>query len=537
MTPSPTQPSPEASVEQLVAAMLDETLTEDQEKELMARVRGDREATEMFLDLMEAHAILQWEVQWKSAAAAIGDLAACPVGAGLDGAVEQSSKPLSIFSLHRRSMRYALAASLVLCVGVIASVLNMISVREHDFQGFSPRPLATLTETADAVFDTSDVPTATGSQLPGGFLRLKYGTAKVVFFSGAEVTLHGPCEFGLNSPMRGYLKQGRITAYVPQQAHGFTVGGPACAVIDLGTRFTMTVGEVGGTHVLVQEGRVQFQRTDAQEHPIGDVSMLAVGQIATLDAGSQTISVETASKAAIADIDSSLVLATPIHHWTFDEQGGDVAHDSAGKADLKLSGSRIGVPGVVGGALALDSKPVTSVNEMISSGDSFTIACWVKPGLVDASKPECQIFAAGFGGERFIGLSIVSRHELGLQSVVGLYEGGDHTAAFVSTPDDACVPGKWMHVVVTSPDLESGEVMKVYINGVLQPHRALGTEFGFNGTGKPVCKGWPSECQAHIGHKDGQRTSDMMLDDMRLYRGELTADQIGKLYQQASDNH
>lgn len=152
-------------------------------------------------------------------------------------------------------MRYMLAASLVLCVGVIASVLNMISVSSKG--GHITRvAVATLTETTDAVFDRSDVPTDMGSQLPGGFLRLRSGTIKIEFFSGAQVTLTGPAEFGLNSDMRGMLKSGKLVAYCPPKAHGFTIGAPGVAVMDLGTRFMITVGSGGRSEVRVLQGEV-----------------------------------------------------------------------------------------------------------------------------------------------------------------------------------------------------------------------------------------------------------------------------------------
>ncbi len=190
---------------------------------------------------------------------------------------------LPFFSLHRRSMRYALAASLILCVGVIASVMNMISLRNSQQPGVQIA-VATLAESVDAVWEPdADHPQSAlsdpqpGAQLPGGFLHLKSGTAKVVFLSGAEVTLQGPCKFGLNSEMRGYLKLGKITAYVPQKAHGFTVAGPNCAVIDLGTRFTMTVARSGGTDIAVTEGKVRIERDSGKKQEV------AAGNTAWLD--------------------------------------------------------------------------------------------------------------------------------------------------------------------------------------------------------------------------------------------------------------
>lgn len=103
------------------------------------------------------------------------------------------------------------------------------------------------------------LPTDIGAQLPGGWVSLKSGTAKIEFFSGARVTLQGPAEFALNSSMRGYLRSGKLLAYCPAVAHGFTVGAPGCAVMDLGTEFGLVVDTAGGAKVVVLKGRVSLE--------------------------------------------------------------------------------------------------------------------------------------------------------------------------------------------------------------------------------------------------------------------------------------
>ncbi len=240
-------------LEMLLDTLRDGQLDEAGVARLQELLRADPENRRRYL-----HHMLMWSELSRGSAPAVAD-AAPAVSFAPPQPLTPDPQPLSLFSLRRPLMRYALAASLILCVGVIASVMNMISVQQIETSGNHPAAVATLTETQDAVFDGSDVPTSTGSQLPGGFLRLRSGTAKVVFLRGAEVTLYGPCEFGLNSEMRGFLKQGKITAYVPQQAHGFTVGAPACAVIDLGTRFTLTVGAAGQSELEVTEGKVKLE--------------------------------------------------------------------------------------------------------------------------------------------------------------------------------------------------------------------------------------------------------------------------------------
>ncbi len=210
------------------------------------------------------------------------------------------AKPLSFFSLHRRPMRYALAASLILMVGALGSVMMSLSVKQTDeYNGIVRQGFASLTGSTDAVFGESDVPTAVGSQLPAGFLRLRSGTVQVEFYSGAQVTLEGPCEFGINSASRGFLKVGRIAAYVPDKAHGFTVGAPKYAVVDLGTRFIMTVREGGDSSVRVTEGKVELQSGTK-------VQPLTVWQTAQVDASGTIHDVVAETDPALVPVTDSL---------------------------------------------------------------------------------------------------------------------------------------------------------------------------------------------------------------------------------------
>lgn len=149
----------------------------------------------------------------------------------------------------------ALAAGLVLVVGLLA---GLVLSRSHRTAAVNTQPIASLVNAKSARWGVCDVPTAIGSQLPGGTLRLTSGSATVEFYSGARVTLTGPVEFGLNSRMRGELRRGRLVAYCPPSAHGFTIGAPGCAVVDLGTEFGVSVKPGGGTEVRVLGGHVQL---------------------------------------------------------------------------------------------------------------------------------------------------------------------------------------------------------------------------------------------------------------------------------------
>jgi len=103
-----------------------------------------------------------------------------------------------------------------------------------------------------------------GKPVHAGIVDLKYGSLMFRFHSNAEVTLKAPAKFGLNDARRAFLHEGELAAFCPEEARGFTIGAPGCAVIDLGTRFWMKVDPLGFTDVRVTEGRVDVQRDNGE---------------------------------------------------------------------------------------------------------------------------------------------------------------------------------------------------------------------------------------------------------------------------------
>ena len=100
-----------------------------------------------------------------------------------------------------------------------------------------------------------------GAVLSPGMLRLKSGAVLVEFFSGARVVVEGPAEFQLVSAQEAFLRAGQVSAHVPPQARGFTVGSPAGRVVDLGTEFGLAVRDAGTAEVHVFSGKVEMNTT------------------------------------------------------------------------------------------------------------------------------------------------------------------------------------------------------------------------------------------------------------------------------------
>ncbi len=119
--------------------------------------------------------------------------------------------------------------------------------------------VATMVQADNTKWAGSTLPTLTQSRLRPGMFSLVEGIATVRFTSGAVVTLEAPTSLEILSPLRCRLIEGSITAEVPSSAHGFAVETPDLKVVDLGTRFGVTAGSAGNSHVFVFDGTVEIE--------------------------------------------------------------------------------------------------------------------------------------------------------------------------------------------------------------------------------------------------------------------------------------
>lgn len=124
--------------------------------------------------------------------------------------------------------------------------------------GRAPRAeiVAILVQTQNARWAGSTLPTAENAPLGRGTLALVEGMATLKFASGATLTLEAPTRLEILSAMHCRLIEGSVTAEVPESAHGFRVDTSDLKVVDLGTRFGVTAGSAGNSHVFVFEGEV-----------------------------------------------------------------------------------------------------------------------------------------------------------------------------------------------------------------------------------------------------------------------------------------
>jgi Concanavalin A-like lectin/glucanases superfamily len=126
--------------------------------------------------------------------------------------------------------------------------------------------MAVLKRGSDAVW-TNGEDYGTGELLPAGWLRLQSGSVQLEFLRGAQVILTGPAEMRIDGENAAFLKSGKVSAEVPEAAHGFSLRAPGMEVVDLGTAFGLDVPATGGPEVHVFTGEVTVAKDGSSQTP------------------------------------------------------------------------------------------------------------------------------------------------------------------------------------------------------------------------------------------------------------------------------
>lgn len=228
---------------QWVEKYLDDTLSPAEFDQLQQKLTDQPAARELYLDLMHQHAHLKLD---RTQHTAIRPVA-------IPGSSEKRHLSRPIDKRIRLSAVIAVAACLLLMVGWWSSLPD-VSVEAPT------NAIAQIADSFDARWGDCSLPTAVGSQLVPGRLKIDRGLATIRFTSGAEVTLESPAELEMQSPLAGRLISGTAVVEVPDSAHGFTLATPTAIAIDHGTAFAVTVDSSSQTSAIeVLGGEVEVK--------------------------------------------------------------------------------------------------------------------------------------------------------------------------------------------------------------------------------------------------------------------------------------
>ncbi|MDR2980952.1 MAG: FecR family protein [Puniceicoccales bacterium] len=186
------------------------------------------------------------------------------IEAFFDGKTGSPEKPVvatkSNIVWYRRLATFStgFAAAVVLGLGIFGAKI------------FSPAPppiqtAARVTGLVGVIWDKSVSASLTDNGLAPDYLALRAGLAEVTYGNGVRVTVQGPCHFSITGQNTGKLDYGKLVAYVPPVATGFSVDYAHGKITDIGTEFAMDVAHDGNAEVGVFEGEIKVQRTSDKE--------------------------------------------------------------------------------------------------------------------------------------------------------------------------------------------------------------------------------------------------------------------------------
>lgn len=298
---------------------------------------------------------------------------------------------------RRAAVPFLAVASLVLCAAISltwrdevvpAEVIAQDSPRKQTgkskvFALIAATPVARVDSVSNLTLDPSSMPLDAGALLKPGKIHIRSGAVEITFFSGARVSLEGPCVFVLKSDFHATLLEGRLTAQVPQQAIGFTVHTPTGQLRDLGTSFAVHVDPGGVSDVHVLDGQVEAASRDGST-----VVMLEGKQASRIAVGGLTPIAFTAKGWPVKPSLTRQIKLPESVHWTFETFAGDQSMDETRKhplwmrqrnGDASVSSSRIH-QGVRGKAISFDgmSQFAESSYRGISGSKPRSVSLWVK---------------------------------------------------------------------------------------------------------------------------------------------------------------
>jgi len=250
-------------VSRLASRLLDAdgSLPPAEREELNALLKGDPDACERYLEIVECHALLLY--QHGAGPEDCGDLLPEAQGA----APVQPASP-------RAAPRPAFRWSLPLAAGFVLLLAGSLWHRAAPGPPAAPEPLAAaepqsnrewvavIGQAVDAVWGEAGVRLGEGDALAAGPLALVSGAVQIEFFCGAAIVAEGPAELELVSPWLVEVRLGAIQVFVPEPAQGFTVLTPEFRAVDLGTEFFLSVDDSGESLVQVLEGEVRLDQAD-----------------------------------------------------------------------------------------------------------------------------------------------------------------------------------------------------------------------------------------------------------------------------------
>lgn len=138
-------------------------------------------------------------------------------------------------------------------------------------------PVARVAATRNCRWSGGTVELGFGAEVAGGqMLELETGLAELTFAGGARLVLEGPAAFRIPDSTTVELYSGRVAATIPEGATGFSVRTPNLVVSEAGAQYGIFAGKDGADEVHVFEGAVEAKAVDRRGRVTGAVSLVSL---------------------------------------------------------------------------------------------------------------------------------------------------------------------------------------------------------------------------------------------------------------------
>ncbi len=311
--------------------------------------------------------------------------------------------------------------------------------------------------------------------LSNGMIKLDSGTALIAFNSGATALLEGPASLSLETPNRAFLEYGKLTAEVPEPASGFAVNTPRMNIVDIGTRFGVSVNENGDSDLHVMEGVVEASRSSGNSVTMLVHEGLSFRADSRTRSGMVPIPYEGDSFTLRLSANPQRMPLTALR-YQFDESGGAALLDTGRSGLLEASllpdsSGRIPprrAPGYSGGGLIIHSGQSleTVLPKKFKLNSAHTISFWMKiPPSLDTNESGSIL---NFGGEELGWKILCNQNSLdGSQGALRVEFGGK---GYVIGSSDLA-DGQW-HQVATrflgGEDADISSHLHLFVDGKLE---------------------------------------------------------------------
>ncbi len=271
---------------------------------------------------------------------------------------------------HRNRVLLACAAGLVFVLSIVALI---VPDRANEPQAI------TVARVARAEASTWQTP-KTGL-LVGTRVVFNEGLIALRYDKGVEVVLEGPADFEITSDSSGYLHRGKLVAEITgESATGFVIDGLHGRLVDLGTKFGVSVSNAGEMEVHVLEGVVNATSTAD-----GSTTQLRENEAMRMGAENAARLPKANGAAFVTQLPPHDQRAPRYVRWSFEEPRGarfaDSGRDLANpETHAEIKGAVERITGYYGNAVSFDGKAAYLESEFrgIVGAGPRTVAFWVR---------------------------------------------------------------------------------------------------------------------------------------------------------------